>query len=115
MDTNNCTAWSTGLFIVTWGINTDFHSGIKCSPYELRFGQKPECGISDLPLSRALLMKLTTEQQLWDVLPPAYRALVDESAELMHSGDTVPAGTYIQYCAALSLPPPPHLSAAATF
>ena len=113
MDTNNCTAWSTGLFIVTWGINTDFHSGIKCSPYELRFGQKPECGISDLPLSRALLMKLTTEQQLWDVLPPAYRALVDESAELMHSGDTVPAGTYIQYCAAaaaslcrLSLPPP---------
>ena len=28
MDTNNCTAWSTGLFIVTWGINTDFHSGM---------------------------------------------------------------------------------------
>ena len=115
MDTNNCTAWSTGLFIVTWGINTDFHSGIKCSPYELRFGQKPECGISDLPLSRALLMKLTTEQQLWDVLPPAYRALVDESAELMHSGDTVPAGTDIQYCAAASLCLSLPLSAATAF
>ena len=39
----------------------------------------------------------------------------EKFAKLMHSGDTVPAGTYMQYCAALSLPPPPHLSAAATF
>ena len=109
MDTNNCTAWSTGLFIVTWGINTDYHSGIKTSPYELRFGQKPECGISDLPLSRALLTKLTTEQELWDVLPPAYRALVDESAKRMHAGDTVgnvdepSAGTDFQYESAVRL------------
>ena len=78
-------------------------------------GARTGGGASGSAMSRALLMKLTTEQQLWDVLPPAYRALVDESAELMHSGDTVHAGTYIQYCAAAHASRHCALSAAATF
>jgi hypothetical protein len=39
----------------------------------------------------------------------------EKFAELMHSGDTVPAGTYIQYCAAASLCLSLPLSAAAAF
>jgi hypothetical protein len=70
------------------GINTDYHSGTKHSPFELRFGQKAVCGISDLPLSRDLLTRLHTEEALWDALPSAYRTLLDQAQAAMNEGET---------------------------
>ena len=88
MVTNKCDNWVVGLPFVQWGINNDYHSGIKRTPFELRFGQKPTCGISDLPIARDFLARLKTEQDLWDALPLPYRDAIDEAERKMHDGDT---------------------------
>ena len=41
MTENKSKAWSVGCKIVQWGIATDFSRAVKCSPYELVFGQTP--------------------------------------------------------------------------
>ena len=45
--------------------NTAISRAIGCiSPYQVVFGQKPRCGISNLPLDPEFLKKLATEEQL---------------------------------------------------
>ena len=45
--------------------NTAISRPIGCvSPYQVVFGQKPRCGISNLPLDPGFLKKLATEEQL---------------------------------------------------
>ena len=45
--------------------NTAISRAIGCiSPYQVVFGQKPRCGISNLPLDPGFLKKIATEEQL---------------------------------------------------
>jgi hypothetical protein len=64
MEQNNSTSWSIGCKLVQFQINTQYHSTIKTTPYELAFGQKPRVGISGLLLDRSVLVKLRTEKDL---------------------------------------------------
>ncbi|CAF4636051.1 unnamed protein product, partial [Didymodactylos carnosus] len=41
MSSTNSEHWSDGLLSVVYGINTRVACGIKCTPYEVMFGQKP--------------------------------------------------------------------------
>ena len=90
---------------VQWSINTDYHSGIKKTPYELRYGQKAVRGLTDLPLTRELSARLATEEDLWDALPEPFRAILNEAIALIDSrtGETIDEdprdtepGTYFQ-------------------
>eukprot|EP00965_Chrysotila_dentata_P210995 6186216-Pleurochrysis_carterae.AAC.1 len=56
--------WSIGCLLVQWAFNTTVHSSVKSTPYELVYGQKPNVGISQLPLSEKLIDTLQTEQEL---------------------------------------------------
>ena len=59
---------NVGLKVVQWSVNsveTKAHDKI---PYEFVFGQKPTCGISDLPFSDDLIARLQTEDALADAL-----------------------------------------------
>ncbi|KAG8462535.1 hypothetical protein KFE25_010360 [Diacronema lutheri] len=64
MSDNNSTQWSVGCRFVRWVINTTVTRATGSSPYKLAFGQEPRVGISDLPIDRVLLEKLTTEVDL---------------------------------------------------
>eukprot|EP01043_Picozoa_sp_COSAG02_P034020 COSAG02_NODE_2356_length_9072_cov_14.450017_1_plen_317_part_00 len=88
---NNSKNWSIGLPFVQWGINTDYHSGIKKTPYELRYGQKAVRGLNDLPLTRELSARLATEEDLWDALPEGVRAILNEANEMINArtGETL--------------------------
>ena len=67
MKTNNSKHWSIGCKIVQWRINTQIHDTLKDTPYHLTYGQHPRVGISNLPVSTAILEKLATEAELQDV------------------------------------------------
>lgn len=60
--------WSVGCKFVQWALATAYHTGVKHTPYELAFGQKPSCGLSNLPIAPQLLQSLATEQQLAELL-----------------------------------------------
>ena len=104
---NDSKNWSIGLPFVQWSINTDYHSGIKKTPYEVRYGQKAVRGLTDLPLTRELSARLATEEDLWDALPEPFRQLLNEANDLIDSrkGETLcddprdsdSAGTHFQY------------------
>ncbi len=59
--------WSVGCKIVQWRYNTQYHSTLKITPYELVFGIKPLIGLPTLPLSTEILNSLSTDIQLKDV------------------------------------------------
>jgi hypothetical protein len=55
MKTNNSRHWSIGCKIVQWRINTQIHDTLKDTPYHLTYGQHPRVGMSNLPVSTAIL------------------------------------------------------------
>jgi hypothetical protein len=67
MKTNQSKHWSIGCKIVQWRINTQIHQTLKDTPYHLTYGQHPRVGISNLPVSPAILENLATAAQLQDV------------------------------------------------
>jgi hypothetical protein len=67
MKTNNSKHWSIRCNIVQWRINTQIYDTLKDTPYHLTYGQHPRVGISNLPVSPAILEKLATEAELQDV------------------------------------------------
>ncbi len=67
MMTNQSTNWAIGCKIVQWRYNTQYHSTIKTTPYELLCGMKPLVGLSTLPISANMLSTISTEAQLNDV------------------------------------------------
>ncbi len=64
---NKTKNWSVGCKIVQWRYNTQYHSTLKTTPYELVFGIKPLVGLSTLPLSTEILNSLSKENQLNNV------------------------------------------------
>ena len=65
MTKNGTTAWSKGLKFVQFTKNQSLHSGIKCSPYEAMFREKPRVGLSStVPLPEATLSELETVEDL---------------------------------------------------
>jgi hypothetical protein len=76
MRSNGNKNWPLGCPFVQWGINTSYHSGIKNTPYELRFGQLPTCGLSMLPLSDKMKAELRDESELLEALPVDMRNLL---------------------------------------
>ena len=58
---NKTKNWSVGCKTVQWRYNTQYHSTLKTTPYELVFGIKPLVGLSTLPLSTEILNSLSTE------------------------------------------------------
>jgi len=95
MKTNNSQHWSIGCKIVQWRINTQLHVTIKDTPYHLTYGQHPRVGISNLPVSAAVLQNLSTEAQLQDIYSsmnvdgvPALLSTADGSS-LGNTGDTL--------------------------
>ncbi|KAL1529671.1 hypothetical protein AB1Y20_000612 [Prymnesium parvum] len=75
--------WSVGCKLVQWTLVTSYHTGVKQTPYELAFGQKPSCGLSSLPVSPELLRTLATEQDLSNLL---------EGMGLRHEVDVLEVG-----------------------
>lgn len=62
MHENNSTQWSMCLPFIQWRCNTQQHRGIgNRTPYHLTFGQNPQVGISNLPISPELLGNLRSE------------------------------------------------------
>jgi hypothetical protein len=47
-----------------WRYNTQRHRTVDDVPYRLMFGQMPQVGLLELPLSRELIDTLATETQL---------------------------------------------------
>jgi hypothetical protein len=56
--------WSIGCRLMMWRYNTQRHRTVNDVPYRLVFGQMPQVGLSELPLSRELIDTLATETQL---------------------------------------------------
>ena len=50
-----------------WRINTQVHQTMNDTPYHLTYGQHPRVGISNLPVSAAILQNLSTEAELQDL------------------------------------------------
>jgi hypothetical protein len=67
MKTNQSKHWYIGCKIVQWRIKTQIHQTLKDTPYHLIYGQHPRVGISNLPVSPAILENLATEAQLQDI------------------------------------------------
>ena len=65
---NESTAWSLACYLVRWQINTALTRATGSVPYKSLTGQKPRCGLSNLPLSKELLATLHTEEALVAVL-----------------------------------------------
>eukprot|EP01052_Picozoa_sp_SAG31_P033683 SAG31_NODE_3839_length_3829_cov_11.012601_2_plen_335_part_00 len=76
MRSNNTKDWPVGLPFVMWGINNDTHSGTRKTPYEVRYGQQPRCGLSGLPLTLEMRRNLHTEDQLLDRVPESVRKIL---------------------------------------
>ena len=68
MHDNKTNQWIVGRMLVRWQINTQETRATGQMPYETAFGQKPKMGISQLPLSPALIDSLSTEAQLVEFL-----------------------------------------------
>jgi len=68
MKTNNCKSWSEGLRFVQLMKNRAYHDGIKRSPYMAMFGTDVKIGLSSSLLTAETVEKLTTEQELEEIL-----------------------------------------------
>jgi len=68
MKTNNCKSWSEGLRFVQLMKNRAYHDGIKRSPYMAMFGTDVKIGLSSSLLPAETVEKLTTEQELEEIL-----------------------------------------------
>ena len=68
-------SWArVGVNVVMWGLNSTHTKSINMVPYEYVFGQRPMCGISDLPLSPAFIAQLQTEQDVEDAVAKVSKA-----------------------------------------
>jgi hypothetical protein len=67
MKTNKSNNWAIGCRMAMWRINTQVHQTTKDTPYHLTYGQPPRVGISNLPVSAAILQNLSTEAELQDL------------------------------------------------
>jgi hypothetical protein len=61
---NNSMVWSVGCKIIQWRYNTHYHESIKKTPYEITFGQPPQVGISNLPITSEVLKTLAAKADL---------------------------------------------------
>ena len=67
MKTNKSNNWVIGCRMAMWRINTQVHQTMKDMPYHITYGQHPCVGISNLPVSAAILQNLSTEAELQDL------------------------------------------------
>lgn len=68
MKTSNSTAWAKGLWDVQFSKNRALHHGIRRSPYEAMFGEKPPMGLSSSILPDEIMNRLETEEDLEQAL-----------------------------------------------
>jgi len=68
MSDNKTKNWVLGLNFVQLAKNTRNHSGVGNCPYTLQYGQRCRHGCAALPIDKALLSTLHTEDDLMDVL-----------------------------------------------
>jgi hypothetical protein len=68
MNDNKSKNWVLGLHFVQLAKNTRNHSGVGNPPYTLQYGQTCRYGVSSLPIDKALLSKLQTEDDLMEVM-----------------------------------------------
>ena len=65
MHANKSTHWAQCLPFIQWQWNTQIHRGIGGrTPYHLMFGQKPQVGISSLPIDQSLFQSSATEADI---------------------------------------------------
>ena len=87
MRSNGTSNWPVGCPFVQWGINTSYHTGVKATPYELRYGQLPTCGLSMLPLSDRMKRDLREEAELLEALPQNMRDLLTNEEVFVPGGE----------------------------
>jgi hypothetical protein len=68
MSDNKTKNWVLGLNFVQLAKNTRNHGGVDNCPYTLQYGQRSRHGCAALPIDKALLSTLHTEDDLMDVL-----------------------------------------------
>ncbi|GFY42653.1 integrase catalytic domain-containing protein [Trichonephila inaurata madagascariensis] len=61
---NNTKNWALGCYFVQFQKNSSFHRTIKRSPYKALFGSEPKIGVQSSHISKELLEKLVTEEDL---------------------------------------------------
>ncbi|GFY62117.1 integrase catalytic domain-containing protein [Trichonephila inaurata madagascariensis] len=61
---NNIKNWTLGCYFVQLQKNSSFHRTIKRSPYKALFGAEPKIGFQSSHISKGLLEKLVTEEDL---------------------------------------------------
>ena len=92
MATNKSNHWTIGCRLVQWRYNTQYHSTIKTTPYELLCGMKPLVGLSTLPIAADMLATISTETQLNDVFDNMNATILlpsEESVSLTEAGQSV--------------------------
>lgn len=68
MEANNSKSWLEGLRFVQLMKNKTFHNGIKRSPYQAMFGNEINIGLSSSLLPTGSVSKLTSEEELEEIL-----------------------------------------------
>ncbi|GBM04962.1 hypothetical protein AVEN_126107-1 [Araneus ventricosus] len=63
--------------------NTDYHSGIKRTPYEALFGCKPIVGLPTSSLPQDVLKDVNTEGQIEKIIESAQTMQKDETNQVM--------------------------------
>ncbi|GFV84936.1 integrase catalytic domain-containing protein [Trichonephila clavipes] len=61
---NNTKNWALGCYFVQFQKNSSFYRTIKRSPYKALFGSEPKIGLQSSHISKELLEKLVTEEDL---------------------------------------------------
>jgi hypothetical protein len=61
---NNTRNWVLGLNFVQIAKNKRMHSGVGSPPYTLQYGQKCRYSVSNLPINKDMLIKITSEEDL---------------------------------------------------
>ncbi|GFU59024.1 KRAB-A domain-containing protein 2 [Trichonephila clavipes] len=61
---NNRKNWALGCCFVQFQKNSSFHGAIKRSPFKALFGSEPKIGFQSSHISKGLLEKLATEEDL---------------------------------------------------
>ena len=87
MKTNKSNNWAIGCRMAMWRINTQVHQTTKDTPYHLTYSQHLRVGISNLPVSAAILQNLSTEAELQDLYSNYrhhYPPLMDRTARTSH-------------------------------
>lgn len=70
MNDNNSRKWSIGCHVAQFQKNNRYYRSLRCkkSTLLLRYGQKCRVGLSDLPIQKELIDKLSTEEELDEAL-----------------------------------------------